>query len=353
MKNSCIPKTPNGPIRFLGALLFFVCFAISFAGGQVVNHQAVLADGTVVTGAFLMKSISIRTSYAGELTFRATELQRVEFRPDEGDRIYIHVLDGSRLSGYPSSDFFQFKAQTLQEATLHRQSLATVSLNQEQPSVAADSQAVALRNGDIIHGRIRLNGEFTSVFGVLTISDMVSLSFVSTVERKANLVAKDGSQYKAAYDSDTITIVQNDRILDIHVGFIESVIFDFSYGPIGSQPIFFGQPINGEIVAGEEQTIGQERPGDVYAFSASEDDSIRISMKSDAFDTYLSLFQWGGSENYTLLDTNDDAVDTDSVIERQLTTGGVYVIVASPLSTGNFGEYELEVVLTAQSGSSF
>ena len=76
-------------------------------------------------------------------------------------------------------------------------------------------------------------------------------------------------------------------------------------------------------------------------------------MKSDAFDTYLSLFQWGGSENYTLLDTNDDAVDTDSVIERQLTTGGVYVIVASPLSTGNFGEYELEVVLTAQSGSSF
>ncbi len=93
-------------------------------------------------------------------------------------------------------------------------------------------------------------------------------------------------------------------------------------------PITAGQTIDGTLSA---------PAGDRYTFSASQGDTVTITLQSDNFDTYLELFDTLG----TRLEYNDDAGSVQtSQITYTVVQGGDYIIVARAYNTGT-GSYTL------------
>jgi len=94
------------------------------------------------------------------------------------------------------------------------------------------------------------------------------------------------------------------------------------------EPITVGQTIQGTLDA---------PAGNRYGFSASQGDTVTITLQSEAFDTYLELFDTAG----TRLEYNDDAGSTHaSQITYTFVEDGDYMIVARTYNTGT-GDYTL------------
>lgn len=107
-----------------------------------------------------------------------------------------------------------------------------------------------------------------------------------------------------------------------------------------------GELVRGEIRPGEARLTGLERGFQAWTFEGRAGDRLRIRMRSDAFDTYLSLGRENARGDYEELAANDDAPDDglNSLIEITLPTDGTYVLHASPLSDRGSGPYTLEIV---------
>ncbi|MEO8607614.1 MAG: PPC domain-containing protein [Chloroflexota bacterium] len=101
------------------------------------------------------------------------------------------------------------------------------------------------------------------------------------------------------------------------------------------QSIEYSQSINGALSAGQA-TAG-------YRFSGEAGDVITITMRSSAFDSYLSLSQAGDS-SYALITDDDSAGGSDARIgPYTLPTSGDYIITASSYDATVTGAYTLEL----------
>ena len=105
-----------------------------------------------------------------------------------------------------------------------------------------------------------------------------------------------------------------------------------------------GELVEGEIRPGEAQLAGGDQAVHEWTVEGRAGDRLRIRMRSDDFDTYLSFGREFG-EDYEQLAENDDAPDDglNSLIEITLPADGTYLILASPLSGSGTGRYTLEV----------
>jgi hypothetical protein len=82
---------------------------------------------------------------------------------------------------------------------------------------------------------------------------------------------------------------------------------------------------------------------DYWTYQGHAGEHVKITMSSDAFDTFVSIGTLDGS-SYTELAGNDDGTDgTNSLLEFTLPNDGVFVIRAKALSGENEGEYKLKV----------
>jgi hypothetical protein len=82
-----------------------------------------------------------------------------------------------------------------------------------------------------------------------------------------------------------------------------------------------------------------------WIYHGRSGERVRVRMRSDDFDTYLSLGREGPDGQYEELVWNDDAPDDglNSLIEFTLPGDGTYLIRARSFSGGSTGEYTLEV----------
>lgn len=85
---------------------------------------------------------------------------------------------------------------------------------------------------------------------------------------------------------------------------------------------------------------------DYWSYQGRAGERVRITMSSDAFDTFVSIGTVDGN-SYNELAGNDDGSEsgdgTNSRLEFTLPNDGVYVIRAKALSGENEGEYRLKV----------
>ncbi|HET7464794.1 MAG TPA: PPC domain-containing protein [Longimicrobium sp.] len=82
---------------------------------------------------------------------------------------------------------------------------------------------------------------------------------------------------------------------------------------------------------------------DYWTYQGRQGERVRISLSSEAFDTYLTL---GTLQNgqFTEIDSNDDSGEsTNSVLEATLPSTGTFVIRVKALSGENEGAYTLKV----------
>lgn len=79
---------------------------------------------------------------------------------------------------------------------------------------------------------------------------------------------------------------------------------------------------------------------EVHYIELAAGQKVTVTMRSGAFDTYLSIGAHGASE---AAETNDDFEEgsTDSRVELTASTAGTYVIIANSLEAGETGDYTL------------
>ena len=82
---------------------------------------------------------------------------------------------------------------------------------------------------------------------------------------------------------------------------------------------------------------------DYWTYQGKAGDRLRITMTSEAFDTFVSIGTVDGN-SYNELAGNDDGTDgTNSLLEFTLPNDGVFTIRAKALSGESEGEYKLKV----------
>lgn len=82
---------------------------------------------------------------------------------------------------------------------------------------------------------------------------------------------------------------------------------------------------------------------DLYAFRGQAGQRIRITLRSDDFDAYLSLGT-GSAEDFELVDSNDDGDEgTHAVLELTLPSTATYLLRANSLGAEETGRYLLIV----------
>jgi hypothetical protein len=101
-----------------------------------------------------------------------------------------------------------------------------------------------------------------------------------------------------------------------------------------------GVPANTNgVLSGSDCTLNDGSYVDFYSFRVTGSRQVTITLRSEQFDSYLSLLTSSGS----LLDTDDDGGgDLDARITTTL-SDGTYVIAANSLSDGETGSYSLRV----------
>jgi hypothetical protein len=107
-------------------------------------------------------------------------------------------------------------------------------------------------------------------------------------------------------------------------------------------PIEPNQEVTGTL--SDEDPSGDDNSFyDYWTYQGKAGDRLRITMSSDAFDTFVSIGTADGS-SYNELAGNDDGPDgTNSLLEFTLPNDGVYTIRAKALSGESEGAYRLKV----------
>jgi hypothetical protein len=93
-----------------------------------------------------------------------------------------------------------------------------------------------------------------------------------------------------------------------------------------------------------DQRLDDGRLYDVRTFTVGAAEQVVITMRSDAFDTYLIVGQLAGG-SFTALTENDDGGNdgTNSRIEFLAPAAGEYLVLASSIEQGQAGRYTLVV----------
>jgi len=120
--------------------------------------------------------------------------------------------------------------------------------------------------------------------------------------------------------------------------------------PFTAQPALRRSISLGESVTGTFTPDGAVLSGGIpyheWIYAGTEGERLRIAMRSEELDSYLSFGRENAMGDFEELTYNDDAPDdgVNALIEYTLTTSGSYVIRARTYGSGSFGEYTLEVM---------
>lgn len=109
------------------------------------------------------------------------------------------------------------------------------------------------------------------------------------------------------------------------------------------QPIRAGQDYNGELAESDAQ-LDDDSYYDYWVYEGRAGETIRITMKSEDFDTFLAIGMMEGGE-FSELSSNDDGGDdgVNSMIEFTLPSAGRYIIRTNSLLGEQTGAYVVRV----------
>lgn len=117
----------------------------------------------------------------------------------------------------------------------------------------------------------------------------------------------------------------------------------YAPAPVVQRTIAIGQSINGEIADSDpESDDGQFFHEYVVDVTAGE--SLRITLRSPDFDSFLRWGQRAGAEFVEIASDDDGGGNLDSQLDVRVESAGRYVIRVAGLGSGSIGAYELVVV---------
>lgn len=103
-----------------------------------------------------------------------------------------------------------------------------------------------------------------------------------------------------------------------------------------------GVAIRSALVAGDS-TLADGSYFHVYALDATAGSTVRVSMESSAFDTFMYLYRIQGDSLVRVAHDDDSGEDTNSLIEWSVDVTGSYIVVANALSRDSRGDYTLTI----------
>jgi hypothetical protein len=108
------------------------------------------------------------------------------------------------------------------------------------------------------------------------------------------------------------------------------------------RPLGRNQTVQGELGDGDPDE--EQKFHDEWLYRAAAGETLRIWLRSDDFDAYLSVGRMVAGV-YHELDWNDDGEEmgTDSYLEITLPEAGEYIIRATTFGSGSTGRYTLQV----------
>jgi hypothetical protein len=111
-----------------------------------------------------------------------------------------------------------------------------------------------------------------------------------------------------------------------------------------------GRQVGGTLDSGDPK-LDDDSHYETWFVNLSAGQRITVTMRSSAFDTYLSIGKSGGSERD---ESNDDfeSGSTDSQLEFTAPSAGTYVVIANSLGEGETGAYTLVATISGGSGGS-
>lgn len=102
-----------------------------------------------------------------------------------------------------------------------------------------------------------------------------------------------------------------------------------------------GSEARGELKSGDLR-LDDNTYADLWRFSGTSGQRVRITMRSDAFDAYLSVGWIDDSGEFHLVESDDDgAGGTNAQVTAELPRSGEFVARANTLSEGETGAYTL------------
>lgn len=111
---------------------------------------------------------------------------------------------------------------------------------------------------------------------------------------------------------------------------------------VTQRPLRIGQTITGELTDSDPE-LDDGTYFHEYVLEAQAGDALRITLRSEEFDSFL---RWGtkdGLEFEELANDDDGGGNLDSELVVRVTDAGVYVIRVAGLGSGVVGHYELSV----------
>lgn len=108
--------------------------------------------------------------------------------------------------------------------------------------------------------------------------------------------------------------------------------------PTDGRMLSMGETMSGQLSGG--QTVDNGRAVQAWTLQGMAGEAVSITLESSDFDAYLYVLGPGLGE---VLEDDDAAGDLDSRIEFTFEESGTYLVVASALSSGDYGSYRLSV----------
>lgn len=115
------------------------------------------------------------------------------------------------------------------------------------------------------------------------------------------------------------------------------------YYNFGTPVLQSGEAVTGTLTEDDGQNFKDGTRVHVYFFTGSEGEEINVSLGSDDFDTWLTVYAPDG----TVLDYNDDAWDAplamtwQSSLDLILPVTGRYTVIVTAYAAPGLGDYEL------------
>lgn len=113
-------------------------------------------------------------------------------------------------------------------------------------------------------------------------------------------------------------------------------------------PIAYGQTLNGSITNADLQTSAGTYL-DLYWFTGAQSDNARINMNSTAINSYL-LFHANTGDPRLASDDNGGGGNNAQITYR-LASGGIYIIICTPLDPNVTGNYSVQLTKLASLGN--
>jgi plastocyanin len=113
-----------------------------------------------------------------------------------------------------------------------------------------------------------------------------------------------------------------------------------SQPPTSMGSLSIGSSVNGSL-SEDDPVLDDDSHYDLWTYRGRSGETIRVTLRSDDFDAYLSVGQMDG-EDYRELESDDDgAGGTDAKLTVTLNTDGEYTVRVNSLSEGETGDYTL------------